>query len=115
MEECIILTKKKNLCRGDKIGLSSVNTYKKQKGKNRKQKGENRMKTDSKTGSLCSDSRNAVAAVWCDHAGRGGTDTGGDADTDTGRDACTRDAGSTDGDIRTGDTGSTDGDIRTET
>ena len=30
--------------------------------------------------------------MWRDHAGRGGTDTGGDADTDTGRDACTGDA-----------------------
>ena len=52
--------------------------------------------------------------MWRDHAGRGGTDTGGDADTDTGRDACTGDAGSTDGDIRTGDTGSADRDVRTE-
>ena len=112
MEECIILTKKKE---SPEIDPAYHPEYiKKQKGKNRKQKGEEQdEKQIQKTGSLCSDSCDAVAAVWRDHAGRGGTDTGGDADTDTGRDACTGDAGSTDGDIRTGDTGSADRDVRT--
>ena len=88
--------------------------YKKAEGEQPEaERGEQDEKQIQKTGSLCSDSRDAVAAVWHDHAGRGGTDTGGDADTDTGRDACTGDAGSTDGDIRTGDAGSTDRDVRT--
>ena len=58
-----------------------------------------------KNSCLRSDSSNAVAAVWCDHAGRGRTDTG--------RDTCAGDTGSTDVDIGTGDTGTADRDIGT--
>lgn len=112
MEECIILTKKKE---SPEIDPAYHPEYiKKQKGKNRKQKGENRMKSRFKKLAASV----LTAAMLLQQCGvttlaEEAQTQAGDADTDTGRDACTGDAGSTDGDIRTGDTGSADRDVRT--
>ena len=95
MEECIILTKKKE---SPEIDPAYHPEYiKKQKGKNRKQKGENRMKSRFK--------KLAASVLTAD------VRTGDSGSTDG--DVRTGDTGSTDGDVRTGDTGSADGDIRT--